>query len=158
MTSYKCPLEGAPDITHGICEPCRERMLCQEVGLPLRSFLDTLPGPILLVDKDGKIMTGNQEVQYMLNKELPQIENQDGGTVMECAYSRLPEGCGNTEHCRACAIRRTVMETHATGRAQNQIPCYQDIETADGVKRMRFTITTERVLSVVLLRIDSVEV
>jgi len=90
----------------------------------------------------------------MLGKELKSIERQLGGDVMECTYANLPKGCGKTEHCTGCGIRNTVMKTFSTGEPQKNVKAYQYIETPDGVKRTLFSITTEMVGEIVLLRID----
>jgi hypothetical protein len=73
---------------------------------------------------------------------------------MECARARLPGGCGKTEHCKACAIRNTVMETHATGKAVEKREAYQLVITPRGETKMRLLISTEKINQVVLLRID----
>jgi hypothetical protein len=77
--------------------------------------------------------------------------------VLECAYARLPGGCGNTEHCKACTIRRTITTTHATGDGKVNVPAYQDIVTPGGIREVRFLISTEKVGNFVLLRIDEVQ-
>ena len=75
---------------------------------------------------------------------------------MECAYAKLPEGCGNTKHCVACTIRNNVMATFETGRSLRQVPAFLNRIERYGVHQIRFLISTERVEEVVLLRIDEV--
>ena len=45
-----------------------------------------------------------------------------GGKVFECAYARLPEGCGKTVHCVTCAIRNTVTSTIQKEVLQVRVP------------------------------------
>lgn len=150
--------EGSPDaeVTHGMCPSCAEYFDKDEIE-NVQQFLDRLPAPVLMVDDSGTVLTVNLAAQSALAKELPKIRGYKGGDVMECAYSKRPGGCGNTEHCAACTIRNTVMDTHADGMSRIRHKAYQDIKTPDGEAKMRFLISTEKVGKVVLLRIDEMQ-
>ena len=91
-----------------------------------------------------------------LQKELPHIEGFKGGDVFECAYAKLPEGCGETNHCDGCSIRKTVMDTFQTGKSHLKTPAYLFHGIPDNNDEIRFLISTEKVKDVVLLRIDEV--
>ena len=143
-------------ITHGICGTCRDNMLFQ-MGVELGVFLDSLKLPIVVVDRGGTIVTGNDQARTMLRKGLPEIEGYKGGEVFECAYARLPEGCGNTMHCSGCTIRRTVMETHGTGRSFLRVPATLNRNTLQDPEKVKLLISTERLADLVLLRIDKME-
>jgi PAS domain-containing protein len=127
------------------------------MGVELGVFLDSLKPPIVVVDQEGAVVTGNDKVRELLQKKLSDIEGYKGGDVFECAYARLPEGCGNTVHCSGCTIRRTVMETHETGKGFLRVPAtlkrYAPLDTID----IKLLISTERIGDVVLLRIDEME-
>jgi len=140
-------------ITHGICETCAGNLLTQ-MGRPLYDFLDSLEVPILLMESGPLVCTGNKHARKLLDKQLFEIEGSRGGEVIECAYSKRPEGCGNTEHCKSCTIRITVLETFATGKSFVRVPAYPDIQSVSGIKTMRFLITTEKAGDFVLLRIE----
>ncbi len=144
-------------ITHGVCAPCSVRILSQMgMGTPLQKFLDELGAPILVTVSDVRAFTANKRAREILGKDLDQIEGEKGGDVIECIYSKLPGGCGNTVHCKGCTIRNAATETLATGRSAVRVPAYQDIDTPDGVRPMRFLVSTEKVGEFVLLRIDDV--
>ena len=143
-------------ITHGICGTCRDNMLFQ-MGVELGVFLDSLKLPIVVVDRGGTIVTGNDQARAMLQKALSEIEGYKGGEVFECAYARLPEGCGNTMHCSGCTIRRTVMETHGTGRSFLRVPATLNRNTLQDPEKVKLLISTERLADLVLLRIDKME-
>jgi len=143
-------------ITHGICRNCKDNMLFQ-MGVELEVFLDSLKLPIVLVDRGGTIVTGNDQARTLLRKGLPEIEGYKGGEVFECAYARLPDGCGNTMHCSGCTIRRTVMETHRTGRSFLRIPATLNHNTPQDPEKIKLLISTERLADLVLLRIDEME-
>ncbi len=46
------------------------------------------------------------------------------------------------------------MQTHESGKSKVNQVAYQDIDTPEGTKRMRFHISTEKVDDIVFLRID----
>ena len=147
--------EGAPgaQVTHGICGECAARFTREERE-PLQEFLDRLEAPVLVVESDGKVLTANRAAQVATKRSLEHLRGYWGGDVMECAWARLPGGCGRTEHCKACAIRNTVMATHANGESRNHIKAYQTLQTKTGPVNMRIFISTEKVGEMVLLRID----
>ena len=140
-------------ITHGICDSCAANFI-QDLGMPLYIFLDKLKVPIFLVDKDGLMLTANKDARTLLGKDINEIKGMRGGEVIECAYAHLEGGCGRTHHCKSCTIRNLVMATHETGNSFHRVLAYPDINTGDGVRKMRFEISTELVAGVVFLRID----
>ncbi len=142
-------------ITHGLCPECAYHLFAQ-VGMPLRTYLDGLRVPVIVVDETGRVQTASQEAAAMLGKAMMDIEGQLGGDVFECVYARLPEGCGQTVHCKACTIRRTVTQTYQTTKSQTRVPTFLNRHTGKGVQRTEFLISTERVNEMVVLRIDEV--
>jgi len=143
-------------ITHGICANCRDNLLFQ-MGVEIGEFLDRLKLPIVVVNGEGTIVTGNVQARTLLRKELPEIEGYKGGEVFECAYARLPGGCGNTMHCSGCTIRKTVMETYGTGRSCLRVPAMLYRNTPQDPEKIKLFISTERLGDLVLLRIDEME-
>jgi PAS domain-containing protein len=143
-------------ITHGICEDCRNNMEFQ-LGVDLGEYLDSLGQPIVVVDGEGTVVSGNASARTMLGKGSPEIEGHKGGDVFECAYARLPEGCGNTIHCSGCTIRRTVMETHKTGKSSLRVPATLNRNDPEDPDKITLLISTEKIADVVLLRIDAVD-
>lgn len=142
-------------VTHGICRTCADGLISQ-MGTSLQRFLDGLGVPVLVVDESRMVKTANGHARKILGKELSEIEGYKGGDVIECVNAALPEGCGNTVHCKACAIRQTVMETYTTGKGQSHVPAYPDVQTSSGPRRVRYQISTEKVQNVVLLRLDDI--
>lgn len=143
-------------ISHGICEDCQDNILFQ-MGVELQVFLDSLGVPIVVVNEEGIVVTGNDRARRLLRKGLTEIEGFRGGEIFECAYARLPEGCGNTKHCSGCTIRRTVMHTHATGKGYLRIPATLSRYNPEATEKITFLISTERFNDLVLLRIDKIE-
>jgi hypothetical protein len=142
------------EVTHGICSDCAGFFRANKPGRTLRDFLDALSVPVLAVDSQAHVRIVNKAAESMLRRPRANIEGQLGGDAMECAYARLPEGCGRTVHCKACTIRRTVMKTHATGQSQINVVALQQINGPDGPHTIRFLISTHKHGDLVLLRID----
>ena len=140
-------------ISHGICEECAANMQNPD-NKSLREYLDDMKAPVLVVDEEGTILIANKAISGMLGKKVEDIEAFKGGVAMECAYARLPEGCGNTIHCKTCTIRNNVMETFVTGKCKNRTPAFLDQVQGDDVGKLEFFISTEKVGDLVLLRID----
>ena len=142
-------------ITHGICRNCRDNILFQ-LGVELEAYLDSLQVPIVLVNREGIVVSVNNQAKTMLCKDLAEIKGYKGGEVFECAYARLPEGCGNTTHCSGCTIRRTVMETYGTGKSFLRVPATLNQNSPEDPKETDLLISTERIAELVLLRIDKI--
>jgi len=140
-------------ITHGICQECRFNIKAQR-GVLLQEYLDHLDVPVLLVDSDVKIIGANNSACELLGKDITDMEGCRGGDVFECEYARLPRGCGNTIHCSGCAVRRTVTDTHLTGKLHRRVPAYLNMKKLKETHRFDLFITTEKVDDAVLLRID----
>ncbi len=124
--------------------------------MSLPQYLNEIGVPVLVMDDDVRVQGFNEPARALLGHRLEGCAGRYGGDVLECAYARLPGGCGNTEHCKACTIRRTVTHTYATGDSKLNVPAYQDIVTPGGNREVRFLISTEKVGNFVLLRIDEV--
>ncbi len=158
-TCALCKKTVSPDaiaqrtITGGICEECLEHVKALS-GMPLRDFLDTLGVPVLVVDSDMVVKMANKPVLALLGKNFSQVRGQRGGDVFECAYARLPEGCGRTVHCSGCAIRRAVTETFTTGRSLHRVLAYLNRDAVTQFLQLGMLISTEKVWDMVLLRID----
>jgi PAS domain-containing protein len=148
------PAEASEDVapTHGICPACAQKLIAKH-GRPLQEFLDDLDAPVLLVDDRAVVIAANQRAQNLLGKKLPLLAGRPAGDAINCIHAKTPEGCGNTVHCRTCAIRVAVTRTFASGQPQT-VEAYPDVELCSIVKRLRFRISTWKEDQVVLLRIE----
>jgi hypothetical protein len=140
-------------ITHGLCEKCANKFF-GEMGEDLKTFIDGLPAPVVVVDPDVSVKTANARALVLLEKSLDEVGGYKGGDVFECAYAKLPEGCGRTIHCSGCAIRRTVTDTLKSGRSHLKVPAHLHSGDADHYRDIDLLISTEKVGKIVLLRID----
>jgi PAS domain-containing protein len=146
----KEPLDDS-SISHGMCEPCSDHFSRLQDGLSLGEYLDDFPLPVIAVDGDGRVLAANQQMATLLGKEQRDLAGLLGGDVMECAYARLPEGCGKTVHCETCAVRLAVMRTLETGEPQQRVPAF--VQRDEG--RLDVWISTSPVGRTVRVVIDT---
>jgi PAS domain-containing protein len=97
--------------THGICPECLEHALRQQGESSFDAYLEQFTAPILIIDGQGRVAAVNGAALKLLNKSYQRVQGVLGGEAMDCAWSRLPGGCGQTIHCAACTVRNLVMET-----------------------------------------------
>ncbi len=109
-------------VTHAMCPECDAYFGTQWAGMSYPAFVARFPFPVVLVEAEGRVVAMNEAACGFLGRQPREVVGLLGGEAMECAYARLPEGCGKTTHCAACAIRNSVQETHRTGRTLTRVP------------------------------------
>ena len=147
---------AAPPITHGICDPCSDA-LWGNVGTPIERFLESLGIPTLLVTGDVVVEGANLLAREMVGPTQDSLAGKFGGEVFDCVNATLPGGCGQTVHCSACTLRRTVTETHTTGESQLRVPATLKIHPEGLTQEIVFYVTTEKVGDRVLIQIEPAE-
>jgi PAS domain-containing protein len=145
------PGEAGGPVTHGICSVCLAAVSAERPR-PLKEFLDQLAEPVLCVGRNADLVSANVAAERLLGRELSSAVGTLGGDLLCCRWARLPGGCGKTEHCAACTIRRTITAVHATGRPVTHAPAWMDPEGGGG--RIGLIVSAEKAGEVVLLRID----
>ncbi len=148
-------------VSHGICPDCHSAFLSDKPQT-LKGFLDQLETPVLVVEDSSRILFANNPAVHLFDKTSEEIHGELGGDLMECENSRKPGGCGNTLHCKACAIRRSVKYSSSTGEALYNVPVRVAVEPSRGVQNIRSRISTiprknEKGESVVFLTIRDYE-
>jgi PAS domain-containing protein len=136
-------------VSHGMCTACADHFRRQWMGLSYSQYLDGFASPVFIVDADGRLVASNEAASAMLGKPADQISGALGGQAMECSYARLPGGCGHTEHCPACTIRRAVTAASDSGVTQVSVPV--ELQRDDGVVRM--TLTAQKIDNVIRLEL-----
>lgn len=139
-------------ISHGICDDCRFKLEYSSMGL--EDFIVTLKQPILVMDGEVRVQCANEKASKMLQMGRADMTNQLAGDVIQCVYSDLPGGCGETLHCSGCTLRSSAEETYKTGKSLKKIEAYQTLKTSGGPKQKIILISTEKVKDLVLVQID----
>ena len=151
-------MEGEPDesgrVTHGMCPECFRYFDRQLEGMDFSGYLDQFQQPIAAIDAEGRILHLNASLSQMLGKNKETYLGMRGGEVMECMFARLPQGCGNTEHCPPCTIRRTIMHTMTTGEPQRTTPATLSRPS----RKLDLQISTRKEGDVVYLQIDDLRI
>jgi transcriptional regulator with PAS, ATPase and Fis domain len=140
-------------VSHGMCQECYDYYKEQVNGLPLDKFLDRFEVPLLVVDKNVRIVATNKMFENLTGRSHRDVFGLLGGEVMECVYARLPEGCGRTAHCLACSIRNTVMATMESEEPQMQVPVKLRRES----KEIEMVISAEKIGSFVRIIIEKAD-
>ncbi len=141
---------GGP-VTHGICPACLAAVSVDRPR-PMKEFLDQLAEPVLCVGGNVDLVSANTAAERLLGRALSSSAGTLGGDLLSCRWARLPGGCGRTEHCAACTIRRTVTAVYATGRPVTRELVWIDPEGGGGP--IGLLVSAEKAGEVVLLRID----
>ena len=141
-------------IADSVCGNCSENFVFQ-MGVPLQTFIDSLQAPIFIVDGNVVVQAANTWGYALLKKDARNVLQQPSGVVFECAYARLPGGCGRTVHCSGCAIRRSVYHTMETGASLTRVPAVLNCGQVSGPEKVSLYISTEKMGNIVLLRIDA---
>jgi len=108
-------------VTHGMCPPCGEHFGALWRGMSYGQYLERFTFPVILVEGEGRLVGVNRPASELLGRPAAEVVGLLGGEAMECAHSRLPEGCGRTVHCSTCTIRNTVTHTQRTGEATYRV-------------------------------------
>lgn len=154
------PPKDSTDVSHGICDTCMNLVLADD-GTTLQSLIEGIGAPVLVIDNNGVALTANSRAQSALGKSIATIRGYRGGEVIECEHARKPGGCGQQGECKACVIRNSVMQTHATGEPVARAVAEQTVmvKNPDGSEsrvKQRFVISTRTYHGLVLLRVDDV--
>ena len=84
-------------ITHGICEKCSDNLLFQ-MGVELEVFLDSLKLPVVVVNREGTIVTGNDNARTRNYRSLKATR------VVRCLNVPMPDCLKDAEkRCTALA-------------------------------------------------------
>lgn len=145
----KAPYESTL-VSHGLCECCAADLMQEFKTCQLGEYLDQFEEPVAQISEAGRVIAANEAMAKMLGREDRDLFGLLGGEVMECAYAQLPEGCGETQHCYACSVRRTVQETLRTGRPAEGVQAY--LRHKSGIV-LNLEIATELVDATVVLRV-----
>ena len=139
-------------ITHGICSECEK--LVEFESVKVRNILDEIDKPILIINDDARCLEANNAAVKTLEKQFSSIEGYHCGNVIDCVHAGESGGCGKTEYCPDCVIRNTVKDTFETGKSHLKVSADNFIQTAQGIKKTRFFVTTEKRGNRVLFRLD----
>jgi hypothetical protein len=151
------PADGAELVSHGVCAEC-EAFIASNEPRSLRRFLDLFTEPVVCVDEHYSMLTANDAAVHALGLADAGDDRLLCGQVVQCRWACSPGGCGTTEHCLACNIRKIVRESFESGAVFSQEPAYVERVAEDGtLRRVHLLLTSEQRGRALLLRIDGIE-
>jgi len=107
----------------------------------IRTILNALPQPVLVVDEDVRILEFNQAAGSLLAGERELVIRQRGGDVMHCIHStENPEGCGHSNACQTCVVRNSVRSI-LSGDPVHRRKAQMEFQTPQGIKQADMLIT-----------------
>lgn len=143
------PGAGAAGVSHGMCPECAAHFDRLWSGISLSEFLDDVPEPVLVLDGKGKVLAANGKLAARIGRDPRELAGALPGQAFACVRSRLPEGCGNTVHCRECTIRRSLERVRETGKPLLSVLAW--LQTDVGRVPLRISVTPVKgVLQVVV--------
>jgi PAS domain-containing protein len=75
----------------------------------LKSMLDAIPLPVLVVDRDVKVVEFNEAAAPLVERSRKRGFRRPAGEFLGCLHAH--SGCGNGLHCADCVIRGAVLES-----------------------------------------------
>ncbi|HWP96944.1 MAG TPA: PAS domain-containing protein [Syntrophomonadaceae bacterium] len=142
-------------ITEGICVLCASKVSKTADIDIIRTFLDTIDAPILLMQSEPRqVYTANRKACELFGKDLSHMEGFRGGQVFDCIQSFTEAGCGKDINCENCKIKGAIVETFTTGNSFENVESPLDIKRGERIIPYLLQISTEKIGDLELLRID----
>jgi PAS domain-containing protein len=131
--------------SHGMCPSCAQHFeRLWEGGMSFSDYLDTLPAPIVVMNGEGRVIGANKKIASLFGRDTVELRGLPPGDAFACVWSRLPEGCGGSVHCRECTIRRAVARIHETGEPVHGARAW--VQTEQGLVDVLISVAAEEAL------------
>jgi nitrogen-specific signal transduction histidine kinase len=82
----------------------------------IKSFLNTMPEVVAILNPERQIIFGNDELMKLLDiSDLKNLIGKRPGEALKCINSSVMEaGCGTCEKCRYCGAVNSILESQIT--------------------------------------------
>jgi len=107
-----------------MCVDCLEYFDKQWKGMSVADYLDSLAGPVVVLNEDSKMVSLNKTAEKMLGKSRNELTGLMAGEFLECEEAVASGGCGKSVRCASCVIRQTVKETMEQGVVHENVRAY----------------------------------
>ncbi len=130
------------------CAPAPSLSLWDEVDgeeamVELAAVLDHAPVAMLLVDCDRRVRKLNRAAAAAADRPGEEMLGLRGGEALRCLRALdAPEGCGFGPHCETCAVRRTVLDTFATGQPHHQVEAQYALQRRGRTEEATLLVST----------------
>jgi hypothetical protein len=146
-------------LAHAVCGCCSEHFTLPPEG-PIQKDLDKLPFPVFVLD----VYAGSYMITSAVNKKAcdwvkkgpHEIIQHLCGNAIDCLSACQPGGCGQTDTCKACAIKQAVVTTGESG--EPHIKAMQILQQGerDHPTTIALSISTMKTGRKVLLRLERI--
>lgn len=84
----------------------------------LRSFINTLPFLVVILNEERQILYSNNKVNEFLDvNDLAEFLGKRPGEALDCIYStECEDGCGSSEHCKYCGALNAILESRKNNK------------------------------------------
>jgi PAS domain-containing protein len=87
----------------------------------LNAILEALPIAVFLVDADLRLHRLNTAAAQSLGLDASAVIRERGGDALRCLNAQgAPHGCGSSEACKTCLVRRSTAGAVRTGKRVQQ--------------------------------------
>jgi len=77
----------------------------------LKNLFESLPCGVLIVDRERRVHAINNTIERTFGLHNSEVINKRGGEVLSCVHAHTADkGCGYSEECKECQIRKTALE------------------------------------------------
>ncbi len=120
----------------------------------ISEFLGTVGIPVMVLDGAFKVVDMNGMAESALHTTTAEAQGSSVGVAISCHNAGLPGGCGASENCPGCQLRRYLMATYTDGRPRFSQISRLEIEGKGEARPVQFRFSTEKVGGVVVLMIE----
>jgi len=142
-------------LSHGICPDCLKELI-RSPEVSLADFLNSIEFPIMVMDKSVAIQQMNRTAERILGKSVGKAVGLKFGAAIECIHAGMPDGCGGSESCQGCVLRKTIRETHQDGQPRHGVYSEHELAAMEGARIRRFRFSATKAGEAVLLAIEEV--
>ncbi len=146
---------GTSHPAYDVCPKCQESFRSKLKGEELEKFQQAVEFPVLLVDRDLRVLASNESCLKKLCGGASPPTGLLGGEFLGCLNSQMPERCGGTPACLECAIRKAAQTTLKTGRPQKHVPAHLERYEEGRKVRMELLVSTECLGDLVQITVET---
>jgi len=109
----------------------------------LSAIYENTPTPMLLVDHNNKIQKANAATRTMAGRSQNELVGVCFGNALSCIRALdHPKGCGCSEACDQCPIRKTIQDTFYSGTSHKKVTADLTFQNNGHVRNEHFLIST----------------
>jgi nitrogen fixation/metabolism regulation signal transduction histidine kinase len=107
----------------------------------LRTVLDAIPSPVLVLDYDLKVHDANLCASHMIHNEKKGPRRPLCGEVLQCIHEKESlGGCGTADFCADCVIRKAI-DKSKEGRKVFRETYNMHLQKDDEIRYVNYLIT-----------------